>query len=198
MRVGILGGSFDPIHLGHPGAAGEVRTRAGLDRVELVVAASPPHKDGGCAASFEARVAMARLAVHDDPDIGVLDLEGRREGPSYTFYTVTELSRKWPGWRLALLVGADMLADLPTWHRAEELVERVGIIAFARPGFDFEAAERAFRAAFPASRPQRVEITPRDVSSTAIRRSLQSGEDPVGLHPEVADYIRRKGLYLSG
>lgn len=172
--------------------------RADLDRVELVVAASPPHKSGGCRASFEQRVAMVRLAVADHPEIGVLDLEGRRKGPSYTFYTVTELSREHPDWRLALLVGADMLADLTNWHRADELVATIDVIAFARPGFDFSEAERAFSGAFPDACLRRVEITPVDASSTEIRGRLAAGERPAGLDRKVAEHIRRQGLYLSG
>ncbi len=141
---------------------------------------------------------MARLAVADQPAIGVLDLEGRREGPSYTFYTVTELSGEHPEWRLALLVGADMLADLTTWHRADELVAKIDVIAFARPGFDFSGAGRAFSEVFPEARLQRVEISPIQASSTEIRGRIAAGEKPVGLDPKVAESIRGRGLYLSG
>jgi nicotinate-nucleotide adenylyltransferase len=195
VKVGILGGSFDPVHLGHVHAASEVRARAGLDRVELVVAAEPPHKPA-CSAPFADRVAMARLAVKGRPELGVLDLEGRRAGPSYTFYTVTELSSERPGDDLALLVGADMLADLPSWHRAAELVAAVAVIAFARPGFGFEEPQKAFLGAFPGARLTTVEVAPREVSSTEIRRRVAAGDPaPELLDPAVAGYIFERGLY---
>jgi nicotinate-nucleotide adenylyltransferase len=195
VQVGILGGSFDPVHLGHVHAAAAVRARAGLDRVELVVAARPPHKPA-CTAPFADRVAMARLAVQGHPGLGVLDLEGRRKGPSYTFYTVTKLSSERPGDDLALLVGADMLADLPTWHRAAELVAAVTVVAFARPGFGFEEPQKALLGAFPEARLVTVEVPPKEASSTEIRRRIAGGDPaPDLLDPAVAGYIFEHGLY---
>lgn len=191
VHIGVLGGSFDPIHAGHVAAAETVRSARGLDRVDLVVAAQPPHKSA-CVASFVDRVQMARLAVAGRPGLAVSDAEGGRDGPSYTFYTVTGLSSE----RVSLLVGADMLADLPSWHRAEELVAAVEVVGFARPGFDFESAQKAFEGAFPGARLACVEVPAVDVSSTEIRRRLAAGE-PVGdlLPPGVEEFIRQKGLY---
>ena len=93
MRFGIYGGSFDPVHRGHLAAASAVREARGLERVFLVPAARPPHKAGGCAASFEHRLAMVRLAIEGSAGLEALDLEGRRAGRSYTVDTVEELSR---------------------------------------------------------------------------------------------------------
>lgn len=138
---------------------------------------------------------MARLAVAGVENLGVEELEGRREGPSFTFYTVTELSSGLAG-GLGLLVGADMLADLPNWYRAQELVAAVEVIAFARPGFPFEVARKAFEDAFPFGRLECVEVPRVKVSSTGIRARIATGRSLAGLvHPEVADYIEQRGLY---
>jgi len=196
VRFGIYGGSFDPIHRGHVEAASAVRAARGLAVVFLVPAAVPPHKAGGCAASFADRVAMARLAVAGRPGLEVLDVEGRRAGRSYTVDTLAELAERHPGADFDLLVGADMLEDLPRWHRAADLVAGVTVAAFARPGCDLEGAEGAFLRAFPAGRLVRVPIPAVEASSTALRRDLAAGA-PVGdrLPPPVLRFIREKGLY---
>jgi len=191
--LGIFGGSFDPIHCGHLGAVAAVLAARPLERILLLPASRPPHKSSGCVAPFADRVAMARIAVEGLPRIEVSTLEGERTGPSYTIDTVEELERREPGARIELLVGADMLLDLPRWRRAEELARRVTVVAFARPGQDLAAARAAFA---PLGEPVFVEIPARDVSATEVRRRLSAGE-PVGglLPPAVEGYIRRRGLY---
>ena len=196
VLVGILGGSFDPIHMGH-----EALARAALgvvDHVMFNVAAHPPHKQP-CVAPFADRVAMARLVADRDPRFGVSDIEGRREGPSYTFYSVTELSRQRPDDRFALIVGADMLADLPRWHRAHELVALVEVVAVARPGIDAKQAEEAFLGAFDGRTLRWLEFEITKASSTEARRRLGRGEGVEGLlDPAVEGYIRERGLYFPG
>lgn len=195
MRFGIYGGSFDPIHLGHVAAAAAVRDRRALDRVWLIPAGEAPHKRG-CVAPFQARLAMARLAVEGRDGLEVLDLEGRRDGPSYTFDTVEALAAREPGAGLEMLVGADMLEDLPRWHRAAELVERVTVVAFGRPGAGSAAARSVFEAAFPQVRYEWLELPPVPASSSAVRRRLAAGEEVAGLlDPAVEAYIRQHDLY---
>jgi nicotinate-nucleotide adenylyltransferase len=199
VRYGILGGSFDPVHEGHLAAAEGARGARGLDAVFLVPAASPPHKDRGCVASFEDRVAMARLAARGREGLFVLDLEGRRPGPSYTVDTVDALRAAHPGAGFELLVGADMLEDLPRWRDARRLVGLVRVVAFRRPGADWERAVRAFEAAFGPGGFDPVDVPPVDVSATALRRLLASGADPGGLLPApVLAFIRGRGLYSGG
>jgi nicotinate-nucleotide adenylyltransferase len=189
VRYGILGGSFDPIHRGHVAAAEAVRAHRGLHKVFLVPAADPPHKTG-CVASFADRVAMARLAVAGRPRLEVLDLEGDRPGPSYTIDTVHALQERWPGAEFELLVGTDMLVDLPTWHRSAELRAAVHVVAFARPGVARPADT------VPCAW---VEVPPVAVSATEVRRRLAEGKDVTELlDPAVFTYIRRKGLYRAG
>jgi len=189
VRYGILGGSFDPIHRGHVAAAEAVRARRGLDKVFVIPAADPPHKER-CVAPFADRVAMARLAVAGRPGLEVLDLEGDRPGPSYTIDTVHALQATWPGAAFELLVGTDMLLDLPNWHRSAELQAEVEVVAFARPGLP--RPEDAVPCVW-------VEIPPVVASATEVRRRLAAGEDAAELlDPAVFTFIRRKGLYGGG
>lgn len=195
MRYGILGGSFDPIHLGHTAAAEGVLARRGLDGVLLIPAGQAPHKRG-CVAPFADRLEMARLAVRGHGGLEVLDLEGVRGGISYTVDTLAELRRLRAGASFELLVGADMLADLPTWRRAEEVVSGALVVGFGRPGAASEAARRRFEEAFGRNRHVWLEMEALPVSSTEVRRRLAAGE-PVGglLDPSVEAFIRGRGLY---
>jgi len=195
-RFGILGGSFDPIHLGHIAAALTAQAELGLERVLLIPAARAPHK-GGSAAPFSDRVAMARAAAANHDVLTVWDGEGRRTGPSYTIDTVLRLRDEHPGVSWDLLVGADMLADLPRWRRAAELVRLVRIVGFARPGQDFEAAWRACHEGLPGVEAVRLEIPAIEASSSEIRRRLARGESVSGLlAPAVAGHIESAGLYV--
>jgi len=198
VAYGVLGGSFDPIHVGHVAAAEAVRELRGLERVYLVPAGRAPHKRGA-RASFEDRLEMARLAVRGRPGLEVLDLEGRRPGPSYTVDTLEELRRLHPGDSCELLVGADMLADLPRWHRAGDVVEAALVVAFGRPAEAADLAREGFEAAFGAGRHVWVEIDPIAVSSSDLRRWLAAGDPVAGLlDPAVEAYIRAHGLYGTG
>jgi len=198
VRWGLLGGSFDPIHTGHIHAAEAALRIRGLARVLLIPAASPPHKRQGCRASFEQRVEMARLAVAGHPGLEVTALEGKRRGPSYTVDTVEAIRKRFPAVELDLLVGADMLADLPNWHRAADLVELVTVVAFERPGEELEDAVERFAASFGRERLVLVALDPVDTSATELRRSLaEGGEIGPELSPDVHRYIRVKRLYES-
>jgi nicotinate-nucleotide adenylyltransferase len=198
VACGVLGGSFDPVHRGHLAAAEAALRLRGLAAVLLVPAGEAPHKRAE-PAPFEHRLAMARLAIEGHEGLKVLDLEGRRPGPSYTVDTLAELHRLYRGERFELLVGADMLRDLPTWRRAAEVVSAATIVAFGRPGSASEAARKAFDAAFGEGRHVWIEFTPLDASSSEVRRRLKAKE-PVQelLDPRVERYIRRFGLYGTG
>jgi len=197
VRYGIFGGSFDPIHRGHATAAEAVLRVRHLDRIFLIPAARPPHKPGGTVAPFEARVALARLAVKDREGIEVLDIEGNRSGPSYTVDTLVALKALHPDAAFELLVGADMLEDLPHWRRARELVAGLAaVVAFARPGVSSGRAREGFAAAFGSARLVWVEVELLEASSSLIRRELAAGKAvDVLLDPRVFTFIREKGLY---
>lgn len=200
-RLGLLGGSFNPIHFGHLIGARAAAEQLGLDRVILIPSAIPPHKPRMELAAAEHRLAMARAAVAGDALFEVDDLELRRHRPSYTFDTVTELRQRLGGdAQLFWMIGGDSLPELATWHRVAELVDLVDIVTLARPGF---AAPRldALRQQIGAARVERLLAwrltTPEiQVSASDIRRRLAEGRSIRYLTPDaVIDYIDRNGLY---
>ena len=212
MRTALFGGSFNPVHVGHLAIAEAARDGLRLDRVLLVPCARPPHKDAPDLAPGRDRLAMIRLAIRGRPGLGVSAVELRRRGPSYTVETVEALraaARRRRGAdasragreTLYLLVGADMLADLPRWRKAGRLVRLVRVAAAGRPGWSLatirRALARAFGAAFVRGLDRRRFDAPRiGVSSTAIRRRARAGRSLHGLVPDaVAAFIRRRGLY---
>ncbi len=199
LRVCVYGGSFDPFHDGHR-ALCEAALRYN-DRLLVVVAGAAPHKfvdeelddDGPLGTPFHHRVAMTRLGTEGLPRTEVLELEGRRAGPSYTVDTIDSLVRRFPaGTRFRLLVGADMYQDFNTWKDWERILDMAQLLVAARPGFELTP---------PAALADRTdEVLALDapelnVSSTAIRAALAADEKPVGLPPNVTAYIRDHGLY---
>ena len=141
-RIVLFGGTFDPVHHGHLIVARALAEARGYDRITLVPSASPPHKAPACAPAAD-RLAMLHLAVEAERLFDVCDVELRREGASYTFDTVAELASRLeaPG-RVHLVLGADMLADLPHWHRADELVRLVEFVVAVRPPWHDNAEAR--------------------------------------------------------
>ncbi len=139
---------------------------------------------------------MARLAVADGPGLTVSTIEGEREGPSYTFETVRALAAAEPAVSWELLAGADMIADMPRWYRAKELVDAVQVVGFGRPGADATAARGVFAAAFGAAALVWVDVEPFPASSSGIRAALARGDDPSELlSPAVFTYVLSKQLY---
>lgn len=204
-RVGIFGGSFNPVHNGHLHVARLVCDARSLDRLMFVPAGRPPHKSGGGIADGRHRLAMLGLAADCDPRFEVCDLELRRGGKSYTLLTVRELrSELDTSAELFLVAGGDMLADIPNWWHADELVREVAIIGTGRPGNDLQSALAAFCAHVPhdvcaRTRELAVPMPPMDVSATEIRRRVPEGSDIQGLVPDaVRDYIKSHRLYEEG
>lgn len=212
MRVGLFGGSFNPIHFGHLRACEEVREALGLDLVYFVPAASPPHKIEGELASAEHRLQMVRLATKGNRYFMVSDLEVRRLGRSYTVDTARHfLSNLRQPATLFLLMGADLFVELDTWKEADELVKLCNIAVHQRPG-EGESAP----APNPVAALKRFGYTKQDehyvhpsgqtlafvattilpISATLIRRKIRLGESIRYLLPgDVEDYIERHSLY---
>ena len=211
MRIALFGGSFNPVHNGHLALAEAARDGLRLDGVLLVPCAVPPHKDASALAPARDRLALLRLAIRGRPGLGLSDLELRRAGPSYTLHTVEAVRAAMRRVRgrgarrgrdaLYLLVGADMLKDLPTWFRAKRLVRLVNVAAAERPGWSLAAIRRdlarVFGPAFVRGLDRNRFDAPRlALSSTAIRRRVRAGRSIRGLVPDaVAACIRRRGLY---
>ena len=193
-RIGILGGTFDPIHYGHLLIAEEARSAASLARVTFVPAGRQPLKHGAHVATPEQRLAMARLACADNPACAVSALEVQRPGLSYTVTTLEQLAAG--GDQLHFLLGADALVDLPRWRDADRILELATLLVMQRPGHtpDLEALRRKLPLA--AERIMIVETPLLDISSTELRRRIADGKSIRYLTPDpVIEYIRLHGLY---
>lgn len=208
-RVGLLGGTFDPIHHGHLAAARAAQQALDLDLIRFVPAAQPPHRPDTPRASGYHRLEMIRRAIAPVAGWEVSDLELRREGPSYTFDTLTALHRDGLSpLQIFFITGADAFAEIETWYRFPDVLDLAHFAVVTRPGFSLDGvrtrlawlADRVIEPADigGATSPRVVFIaapTP-DVSSTEIRRRAAAGESLDGLvPPEVAAYIERHQLY---
>lgn len=193
MRLGIFGGTFDPIHFAHLRVAEEVAEALRLDRVLFIPAGRPPHRQRP-EASARQRLAMVRLAIASHPRFTALDLEVRRPGKSYTVDTLAELTRQFPGARLYLLLGMDQMREFPNWHEPEKLLTFCRLAVFSRPGMDPAQPENL--PGLPRSRYCLVQVSTLDISATAIRRLARRNRSLKYLLPDaVIAYIRKHGLY---
>jgi nicotinate-nucleotide adenylyltransferase len=213
VRLGVLGGTFDPVHLGHLASAEEVARAFALDRVLLVLSARPPHKDETAHAGVPDRLAMLRAAVQSHPLLEASDVEVRRAGASYTVDTLRELAKAHSGSELFLVVGIDAWREVDTWHDPQELLALANVIVTSRPGADFPRSMvippvvgRADSCYDPSigsyvhrsgHRLAAHEIAGVEASSTDIRRRVRARLPFEHLVPTpVAQYIRRHGLYV--
>ncbi len=186
-RVGLLGGTFNPPHLGHLVCAQEAYVQLGLDRVLLVPTGVPAHR-GAPAAPAAVRLRLAVAAARTDPRVFTSRVEVDRAGPSYMVDTLRELARQYPGRPLVLLLGADQLARLGTWHEAEQIPRLAQVAVAPRPGVVVEGLDRA--------RVERVDMPLIDVSSTMIRARVAAGRSIRHLVPDpVRELIERESLY---
>jgi nicotinate-nucleotide adenylyltransferase len=200
LRIGVFGGSFDPVHVGHLGIAQQARESFRLDTVIFVPSASPPHKGGRAVADAADRLEMARLAISGHPRFQASDLEMRRDGPSYTIDTLEEMQNAHPAARLFFIVGADSLAELDKWHRAGELVSRFDFIIVGRPG-TAEIPGESLAAAFGGQAAARLQAAflrtgVYNISATEIRSRVAAGQSITFLVPPAVErYIHKSGLY---
>ena len=187
-RIGILGGTFDPVHIGHLILAQEAYIRLHLEKVVFVPAAMPPHKDPKSVTPASHRLRMVELAVAGDPRFEVSDVELKRSGRSYTIDTLRYMKSLWPEARLFLLIGADNLRELPTWKEYEALFRLSRIVVAHRPGAE-PGGELMDRVQF-------LPIPMVAISASEIRKRVSKGE-PVRylVPPEVERYIEEQGLY---
>lgn len=199
MRIGILGGTFDPIHCSHIGMALAAREQLGLDKVLFVVAGNPPHKKAGEITPAEHRFAMTKLALEQYPCLEASDLELRRQEVCYTYDTVLLIEKQYPEAELTFLLGSDMLRLLPGWRNGEELIKRLHFAVMSRPGE--EERDRESIQALVETHGARVTLLkgePEMVSSTEIRTRIRNCLPVRGMMPVAAEiYCYEHGLYLD-
>lgn len=213
-RIGILGGSFNPVHTGHLRVAEEVLEIRDLDRVYLVPCHIPPHKSARDMAPAGARLHMARLATQGNRRLGVCDFEITRNTPSYTLETLGYFRKRFGRKaRLFFILGADAFAEISSWYRYRSLFEAAGFIVMTRPGHDpFDLPGALGPEAAREFKPDRsgrgfvhtsgnalwpTEVTLLDISASGIRARRKKGLSIRYLVPDpVYRYIRRRGLYL--
>lgn len=204
MRIGIFGGSFDPVHVGHLIAAECCREQAGLDRVVFVPAAVPPHKRDRVLAEPQQRLEMLRLATggHDAFTVSTVELD--RGGVSYTVDTLAALAAAHPGSELRLVLGPDALADLPTWHEPARILELALPLAVERESLDDVAAlvaDARLAALLGRERlarivTERVRMPAIGIRATALRAAVAAGRSIRFLTPRAVErFIATHGLY---
>jgi len=213
MKIGILGGTFNPIHLAHLRIAEEVRDRFALDRIIFIPAATPPHKELDGDIAYTDRRAMVSLAIAGEPAFTLSDIEERRGGRSYSVFTLAELQALHPGDELYFIIGSDSFLEIATWYRAAEIFTLSNIVVVERP----QAPLTDLQAALPVAMggefcydSAEMRLTHRSgfsvfylpgiplaISSSEIRRLVRAGHSIRYLVPDsVASYISEKRIYL--
>jgi nicotinate-nucleotide adenylyltransferase len=197
-HIGILGGTFNPPHMGHLVMAQEALDQLGLDRVVFMPVATPPHKEAREDPGAEARVELCRLAVADDERFAVSELEIRRGGASYTVDTLRELHELQPEHDLTFIVGGDMAQSLPAWREPEAVLALATLAVAEREGVHREDVARRLEPLHRGDRVAFFEMPRIDVSSSAIRRRVAEGRPIRYLVPDaVAEAIAARDLYRT-
>ncbi len=214
MKIGIIGGTFNPIHLAHLRIAEEVRDRLDLERVIFIPAARPPHKEPDDYLSFAHRLAMVRLAIEDNPAFSVSSLEEELGGTSYSVHTLTELRSLYPGDELYFIIGSDSYRDISSWYRYRELFSLTNLAVVERPGaeitdlrtpltvamagefcYDSDSLRLTHRSGFSVCYLAGIPLA---ISSSEIRRLARSGSSLRYLLPDrVAGYIEEQRIYRA-
>lgn len=199
MKIGLFGGSFDPIHRGHIEPVREARRLLGLERVIYLPTATPPHKPRRALAPAHARYAMVELALLDEEGLYVSAHELTPELPAYTVDTLEHFRRQMPGSELHLLIGGDSFADLHHWVRWQEIAAAARLVVLARPGWDLDSIplDPGVAALARTDRVLVVRQAAVDVSSTRLREQLAAGLPltPGDVPDLVVRYVQKYGLY---
>ncbi len=209
-KIGILGGTFNPIHVGHLRAAEEVCEALSLEKILFIPSGIPPHREEDLA-PFDHRYQMVKLATEGNPHFAVLDIEGRRPGMSYTVDTLKELNRLYPLAKLYFILGLDAFLEIETWRSYKKLFSLAHFVIISRPGFDETHIGDVLKKIFKDIKYDKEgmtfyipgaldvlyrKITLLDISATLIRNLIKKGLSIRYLVPEsVEQYIYEKGVY---
>jgi nicotinate-nucleotide adenylyltransferase len=194
MKIGLFGGTFDPVHVGHLIIAETVSSDFLLDRVFFIPAAVPPHKNGNRISPSDRRLEMLKLAIEDHTHFELSDVEIRRGGISYTVDTVRwfQESVSWQGAVFFLIIGSDSLYDIRNWKHPEKILSGIQVLVIERPGFEREKIGEKY-----LGHVQWVSVPQMQISSTEIRRRVRDKKSIRYWVPrKVEMYIHDKGMYL--
>jgi nicotinate-nucleotide adenylyltransferase len=187
MKIGILGGTFNPIHYGHLILGEQVCGQLGLDRVIYVPSFMPPHKNNQDVISAVHRLQMLRLAVRGNKHFSVSDAEIKRRGTSYTIDTLREINKRYPKAGLFFLCGSDLVSELPTWKNIDKILQMSKFVLAKRPGFGKRLTGKSFL---------KIHVAQVDISSSLLRSLVKQGRSIRYLTPDaVVDYINKHRLY---
>ncbi len=210
-RIGLLGGTFDPVHNGHLTAARAVKDQLDLDEVLLLPAAIPPHKSTYHISSFDHRAAMLAIAVQDEPGISLCLIEQERQGPSYTIDTLVQLNKQLPESHFYFIIGSDAFVDVHSWKDYQNLTDNADLVVLNRPGtlapiseiiagyfpdFITGSDKTVWQSQDRVGKIYSLEISPVNISSSQLRCEIAQKND-IGQHVPmgVAEYISEHGLY---
>ncbi|MBT9152547.1 MAG: putative nicotinate-nucleotide adenylyltransferase [Firmicutes bacterium] len=201
MRIGVMGGTFDPIHLGHLVTAEAARHQFSLSQVLFVPSGQPPHKSDRAVTGAEHRYLMTFLAIASNPAFQISRIEIDRPGHSYTFETVRQLSAEFGATaELYFITGADVMRDILSWHRAQELLQACHFVAASRPGFTLEhyLAKEDLSRFRSQGNIHLISVPAMAISSSDVRRRVGAGESIRYLVPDaVENYIYKNKLYRA-
>ncbi len=198
MKVGIFGGTFDPIHIGHLVVAEEARYKLGLDKVVFLPAGRPWFKNDRLITGGEKRLEMIKLGIKDNPSFDVSDIELNRDGPTYSVESIPALKEQYGGAELYFLLGMDALKDIHKWEQPDKIIEMCRVVGLTRPGYmAIDWTEIDSRIPGASQRIQTIEVSQVEVSSSDIRMMVANDMSIRFLVPDaVIKYIAKHGLYL--
>ena len=200
-RIGVLGGSFDPLHYGHLILADQIRQDANLDKVVLIPAYVSPFKTADMPAEGHHRLEMLKIAAEGHPGFEISDIELKKDGPSYTYDTLAELKKTLPvDDEIYFIMGTDTFMHISEWKMSEELIRNFGFIIGLRKGYDEEALEKYIedlKSKYPLNA-EYIRIPELEISSTDIKQRIREGKSVRFLLPDgVIEYIKKNGLYTN-
>lgn len=193
-RIGVMGGSFNPIHERHVEMARAAQKEYALDRLIFLPTGNPPHKHQGLA-DAEDRYEMTRLAVFGLPGCSASRMELDRQGVIYTVDTLSAMQKQWPGAELYYIIGEDTLLDLPNWRKPDKVFTLCQFLVCCRTSEELEKLPLTKKLASRGAKLHFLSLPPREISATEVRRKLAAGEEAEELSPQVHQYIRVMGLY---